>query len=88
MRRGRNPFLPDKCHIHHKLLALGVNQTRALLLILLGSVIFIGMNVLLSPFINPTLLLLLDVILWTGGNIGLTKAIRRREHRLGRPLYD
>lgn len=88
VRYGRNPFLPDKCHIHHKLLALGVNQTRALLLILLASVGFIGMNVLLSPFINPTLLLLLDVVIWTGGNILLTKAIRRREHRLGQSLYD
>ncbi len=88
VRRGRNPFLPDKCHIHHKLLALGVNQTRALLLILLASIVFIGMNVLLSPFINPTLLLLLDVFIWTSGNIILTKAIRRREHRLDCTLYD
>lgn len=88
VRHGRNPFLPDKCHIHHKLLALGVNQTRALLLILMASIFFIGMNVLLSPFINPTLLLLLDVFIWTSGNILLTKAIRRREQRLGRPLYD
>ncbi|MDE5882153.1 MAG: undecaprenyl/decaprenyl-phosphate alpha-N-acetylglucosaminyl 1-phosphate transferase [Muribaculaceae bacterium] len=88
VRRGRNPFLPDKCHIHHKLLALGVNQTRALLLILLASIVFIGMNVLLSPFINPTLLLLLDVFIWTSGNIILTKAIRRRERILGYTLYD
>ena len=88
VRRGRNPFLPDKCHIHHKLLALGVNQTRALLLILLASIVFIGMNVLLSPFINPTLLLLLDVFIWTSGNILLTKAIRHREQRLGCTLYD
>lgn len=88
VRRGRNPFLPDKCHIHHKLLALGVNQTRALLLILLASIFFIGMNVLLSPFINPTLLLLLDVFIWTSSNILLTKAIRHREQRLGCTLYE
>lgn len=88
VRNGRNPFLPDKCHIHHKLLALGVTQTKALLLILASSVAFIGINVLISPFLNPTVLLIINVVIWTGGNILLTKAIRRRERRLGRSLYN
>lgn len=87
VRNGRNPFLPDKCHIHHKLLALGVTQTKALLTILLASVAFIGINVLISPFLNPTVLLVIDVVIWTGGNILLTKAIRRRENRLNQTLY-
>lgn len=88
VRNGRNPFLPDKCHIHHKLLALGASQRSALLTILLASIAFIGINVVISPFFNPTLLLLVDVVIWTGGNIILTKAIRRRERRLGKPLYN
>lgn len=88
VRRGRNPFLPDKCHIHHKLLALGFNQAHALLTILVASAGFIGLNVLLSPYVNPTLLLLIDVVVWTGGNILLTKAIRRREREMQKQLYD
>lgn len=88
VRRGRNPFLPDKCHIHHKLLAIGFNQTMALMLILASSIAFIAINVLLSPYVNPTLLLIIDVVIWTGGNILLTKIIRRREYRLGKQLYD
>lgn len=88
VRRHRNPFLPDKCHIHHKLLALGFNQRVALLLILGASLVFIGFNVLLSPIFTPTLLLVFDLLIWTGGNILLTKAIRRRERRLGTVLYD
>lgn len=87
VRKHRNPFLPDKCHIHHKLLALGFNTTAALLLILGASVAFIGVNVLLSPYINPTLLLLCDVVLWTGGNILLTRAIRHRKSKTGLDLY-
>ena len=87
VRKHRNPFLPDKCHIHHKLLALGFNTTAALLLILGASVAFIGVNVLLSPYINPTLPLLCDVVLWTGGNILLTRAIRHRESKTGLDLY-
>lgn len=88
VRNHRNPFLPDKCHIHHKLLALGFNQAAALLLILGASVAFIGFNVLLSPYINPTLLLICDVLLWTFGNIGLTRAIRHREQKLDKVLYE
>jgi len=88
VRKHRNPFLPDKCHIHHKLLALGFNQTAALLFILGSSVAFIGVNVLLSPYIDPTLLLLCDVMLWTGSNVLLTMAIRRRERLTGRELYQ
>ena len=34
LRNGHNPFLPDKCHIHHKLLALGCRQWEALITIL------------------------------------------------------
>lgn len=88
VRHHRNPFLPDKCHIHHKLLALGFNQAAALMLILGASVAFIGINVLLSPYVNPTLLLILDVLIWTCGNMGLTKAIRIRERKTGKVLYE
>lgn len=88
VRRRRNPFLPDKCHIHHKLLALGFNQRVALPMILGASILFIGINVLLSPYINPTLLLICDVAIWTVGNMLLTMAIRKREKKLGVSLYD
>lgn len=88
VRKGRNPFLPDKCHIHHKLLALGMNQASALLTILGSSLVFIGWNVLVSPLVNPNFILLFDVFLWTVGNILLTKAIRLRERRTGEQLYD
>ena len=88
VKRRRNPFLPDKCHIHHKLLALGMNQAAALLTILTASLIFIGANVLVSPWVNPNFIFLFDIVLWTVGNILLTEAIRRREKRLGLKLYD
>ncbi len=88
VRKGRNPFLPDKCHIHHKLLALGMNQASALLTILAVSVAFIGANVLLSPYANPNLIFIGDIVVWTLANIALTRAIRRREKALNTTLYD
>jgi len=37
MRKGESAFTPDKEHIHHRLLELGLNQTQAVLLIYLAS---------------------------------------------------
>ncbi len=88
VKRGRNPFLPDKAHIHHKFLVLGMNQTWALLTIIAVSLAFTGVNVLLSPFTDPNLLLMGDVVVWTIGNVFLTRAIRARETRLNQTLYQ
>lgn len=84
----RNPFLPDKCHIHHKLLAMGMSQRAALCSILSAAVIFIVVNVSLSPYTNPTFLIFADILIWTLANMGLTKAIRNREKKMNVTLYD
>lgn len=86
--RHRNPFLPDKCHIHHKLLALGLNQRTALCIIMLWAMIFIVVNLLLSPYLNPTLLLGGDILVWTLVNIILSKSIACREQNTGEKLFD
>lgn len=86
--RHRNPFLPDKCHIHHKLLALGLNQRVALIVIMLWSMLFIFINVALSSTVNPTILIVLDVLVWTIINTFMSRAIARREKKLNVKLYD
>ena len=86
--RHRNPFLPDKSHIHHKLLALGFNQRIALILIMLWSMFFIIINMLLSEYINPTFIILADIAIWTLINMGLSHTIRVREHNSGKKLFD
>lgn len=88
VERHRNPFLPDKCHIHHKLLALGLNQRTALCVIMAWAVLFIVVNVVLSPYCNPIVLVGADVLIWTLANVILSKAIARRERRLNVSLYD
>lgn len=88
LRQGRNPFLPDKCHIHHKLLALGLNQRASLCVILLAAVLFMLVNVALSPFVSATWLVVGDVVLWICGNVLITRSIRRKESRMNTTLYD
>ena len=88
VRRHRNPFLPDKCHIHHKLLALGLNQRTALIVIMMWAALFIFVNVTLSSIINPTALIAMDVAIWTIVNILLSRRISAREKRLNQHLFD
>lgn len=88
VRRHRNPFLPDRCHIHHKLLALGLSTRKALAVIIIVAVIFLLSNILLSRSVNPNILVGSDIVIWTAGNLLLSHLIRRREARLGTKLYD
>ncbi len=88
IRQHRNPFLPDKCHIHHKLLALGLNQRASLCAILLSAVIFMLVNVALSPYVSATWLLAGDIVLWLCGNLLITRAIRKKEARMHTSLYE
>lgn len=75
VRNGKNPFLPDKNHIHHKLLAIGMRQRTAMVTIVLASTVLTLLNILLSAYLGATILLCLDVALWTFANIQITKKI-------------
>ncbi|MDE6125754.1 MAG: undecaprenyl/decaprenyl-phosphate alpha-N-acetylglucosaminyl 1-phosphate transferase [Muribaculaceae bacterium] len=80
--RGKSPFLPDKVHIHHKLLAIGFRQRPAMITILATSSALIAVDLWLSLYINSFLVLLADMVLWVAGNYLLTRAITARQKRL------
>lgn len=75
VRNGKNPFLPDKNHIHHKLLAIGLQQRTAMVTIVAVSVCFTLCNILLSRYVDATVLLASDILIWTLGNLWLTRKI-------------
>lgn len=87
VRHKRNPFLPDKSHIHHKLLALALPQKVALAIILTAQIAFVVMNVWLSPALDSNILLVADILVWTLANVALTSRISVREKSLGKKLY-
>ena len=66
---GKSPFEPDKNHIHHQFLAMGFTVRKAMLLILLISCVFSGVNILLMPYVDNTLMLVGDIIVWIGLNL-------------------
>lgn len=75
IRAGKSPFLPDRTHIHHKLLNLGMSTPRAMVSILSISIFFIGLNMLLSNLIDSVLIIVIDIVLWIMFNLYLNKRI-------------
>ena len=61
---GRNPFLPDRNHIHHKLMAAGMNQWQAMVTIVTAALLLTTINNMLSYYLNPTLIFGADITLW------------------------
>lgn len=78
LRRGTNPFLPDNTHIHHKLLALGLTQRQAMLCLIGCSSVVMVVNYWLSEFVDITVLLAGDLLVWTLANMALTSAIKKK----------
>ncbi|MDE5981311.1 MAG: undecaprenyl/decaprenyl-phosphate alpha-N-acetylglucosaminyl 1-phosphate transferase, partial [Bacteroidaceae bacterium] len=82
VRNGKNPFLPDKNHIHHRMLAVGMTQRTAMVTIVFLSMLFIVCNVLLSKRVSVTFLFLWDVLLWIAVNMWLTHKIGQKNKKL------
>lgn len=82
IRMKKHPFMPDKSHIHHKLLAAGICQRAAMIIIISVSLIFTLYNIILSQYVDVSLLLIINIILWMLGNMWLAFKIKRRELKL------
>ena len=76
-RRGKSMFLPDKSHIHHKLLALGLSARRSLSVILLISAGIILSNALLSLVISMEWIVLFDIVAYSLINLYISKKITK-----------
>lgn len=80
VRKGKNPFLPDKTHIHHKFMAMGFSTRRSLVLIQVMSLTFItGAALMVYIFeININIIFIVYIVLWMLLNVWFSKLIYRR----------
>jgi len=82
LRRGQHPFSPDKTHVHHRLLDLGLNQKQAATL-LYAITLFLGVSaILLSWRLNASVF---TGVLLTGGLLGSALFTLSRRFRARRP---
>ena len=71
----RSPFEPDRCHIHHKFLAIGLTIGQARHIIIGISLVFFLVNICLAGHVNINIILAGDVVLWTLMHIFISRRI-------------
>ena len=71
-------FDADKNHIHHKLMAAGLSQHKALLIILIIALSFIGINQLINLFSDINVMIICDIVLFTVFNLVVNYQIKKR----------
>jgi UDP-GlcNAc:undecaprenyl-phosphate GlcNAc-1-phosphate transferase len=81
VRDHRNPFLPDKNHIHHKFLRTGMRIRWAMASLLMVSLFFIAFNAVLVQSVDITLLCGMDILLWIIMHLILNHFIAIHEQR-------
>ena len=62
IKAGLSPFYPDKRHIHHKMLRIGLTHFRSAMVIIALQAGFILLNILLKD-LNINLLFAIDIVL-------------------------
>lgn len=87
IREGRNPFLPDKNHIHHKLLRTGMRVRMVMITLLLLSLFLVVANFILSFYINTTFMLLFDLLFWYVVHLIINPVIVKHEKSTGKKWY-
>lgn len=82
IRDGRNPFLPDKNHIHHKFMRAGLTGRQTMLSILFISALLITLNYLVASM-SQTLIIVFDIIFFVVMHNIINYFIRRKENETG-----
>lgn len=82
LKARRSPFLPDRNHIHHRLLDCGLSQHGCLASLLITSAVWCVGNVLLSIWVDINIILILDVLFWLFSTSLLRSRIEARSRTI------
>ena len=77
IRDDKGPFFPDKRHIHHKFMALGLSMRQSRYLIFFISLFFFFLNMFIYSYLKWGIntLFLIDSVLWIAMNIFVSKRV-------------
>lgn len=74
----RSPFLPDRNHIHHRLLDYGMTPHCALATLVVSAALLAAICIILSTYINVNAVLIIAAIIWCVSTALLNHAIKRK----------
>lgn len=75
---GRGPFSPDRNHIHHKLMDLGLSKRKTVAVLVFSGVIIIILNWILLNYINCNLVLFINLGIGVLSNMFIYRRTRQR----------
>jgi UDP-N-acetylmuramyl pentapeptide phosphotransferase/UDP-N-acetylglucosamine-1-phosphate transferase len=75
---GKPLFMPDRSHIHHKLIDGGCSRRCAMIFIVVVSNLVLFLNMTCSLWFNINLILAADVVLAILFNIALDRRIKKK----------
>ena len=78
-KNHKHLFKADRCHIHHKLMDMGLNHYAALAILLLISSGFCMINFILIRFWGSLLIITVDITLWVSINMYFSYIIKERK---------
>ena len=79
LRKHRSPFLPDKNHIHHKIMRCGVSQRVTMVSIILFAVFIALANFELANVLDINVLVIGDLVFYYIGHGILNKILAKKE---------
>lgn len=82
LKSRRSPFQADRCHIHHKLLEMGLNKMTALILLLCISSGLCILNLFMMHYVNNLLIFAVDIVIWISVNQYFSYLIKKRRLHL------
>lgn len=87
-RAGKPVFKPDRNHLHHKFLRMGMSHRTAMLAIL-GLVLFFSVfNILMVELISNNIVIVCDMALWSGFHYVFERIEQRRSLSSPSPKKD
>ena len=80
LRKHRSPFLPDKNHIHHKIMRCGISQRTTMVSIILFAIFIALANFELANVLNINVLVIGDLVFYYIGHGILNKILAKKEN--------
>lgn len=80
IKAKKRVFLPDRNHIHHRLLQAGMTQHSALITIVTFSLMLTCLNIVASNFVNVNILLVSNVLIYFILSMSLSRYIGNVKH--------
>jgi UDP-N-acetylmuramyl pentapeptide phosphotransferase/UDP-N-acetylglucosamine-1-phosphate transferase len=78
VRNKKDPFLPDKNHIHHKILSAGIRERPTMIILISLAIAFTAFDIQLSLYIDINYIVIADILIWTAANSWLSNKIKQK----------